>query len=88
MPQLHRKASGSAGRGDEGRIPMNCLKHAWNREPPEHRSMYDWRRRPQHQSNYFFEFRSRDTISLNVNLSAPPVTPTPTPASMFTILLL
>jgi hypothetical protein len=37
--------------------------------------------------NHFdLEFRSRDTISLKVNLSAPPVTPIPTPVSIFTIL--
>lgn len=33
--------------------------------------------------SFYLEFRSRDTISLNVNLSAPPVTPTPTPVSIF-----
>ena len=32
---------------------------------------------------HFLEFRSRDSISLNVNLSAPAVTPYPTPASIF-----
>ena len=33
------------------------------------------------------EFRSRDSISLNVNLSAPAVTPKPTPVSIFTVLV-
>jgi hypothetical protein len=37
---------------------------------------------------FFLEFRSRDNISLNVNLSAPPVTPIPTPVSIFTTSLL
>jgi len=37
---------------------------------------------------FVFEFWSRDNISLNVNLSAPPVTPIPTPVSMFIMSLL
>ena len=32
--------------------------------------------------HFDLEFRSRDSISLKVNLSAPPVTPTPTPVSI------
>lgn len=36
---------------------------------------------------HLFQLRSRENINLNVSLSAPDVTPNPTPVSIFTILL-